>query len=35
LVHFLERQEIGTNVTDGVRKFDFAQTGHLAFVHAM
>jgi hypothetical protein len=35
LVRFLERQEIGTNVIDGVRKFDFAQTGHLAFVHAM
>ncbi|KAF1918565.1 tyrosyl-DNA phosphodiesterase domain-containing protein [Ampelomyces quisqualis] len=35
LVHFLERQEIGTNVADGVRKFDFAQTGHLAFVHAI
>jgi hypothetical protein len=35
LIYFLEKQKVGTNVIEGVLKHDFAQTGHLAFVHSM
>jgi len=35
LVYFLEKQELGRKVIEGVLKFDFSQTGHLAFVHSM
>ncbi|KAF1833403.1 tyrosyl-DNA phosphodiesterase domain-containing protein [Decorospora gaudefroyi] len=35
LLHFLEKQNVGQKVTDGVLKFDFAQTSHLAFVHSI
>jgi hypothetical protein len=35
LVYFLEQQEVDDKVVEGVLKFDFAQTGHLAFVHSM
>ncbi|KAF1847766.1 tyrosyl-DNA phosphodiesterase domain-containing protein [Cucurbitaria berberidis CBS 394.84] len=35
LVYFLEQQKVGQNVIEGVLKFDFSQTGHLAFVHAI
>ncbi|KAL6702435.1 hypothetical protein ACN47E_001864 [Coniothyrium glycines] len=35
LVHFLERQKIPQNVIDGVLKFDFSHTGHIAFVHSI
>lgn len=34
-VYFLEKQEVDKKVIEGVLKFDFTQTGHLAFVHAM
>jgi hypothetical protein len=34
-VHFLEKQKVEENVIKGVLKFDFSQTAHLAFVHAM
>jgi len=34
-VYFLEKQEIDRKVIEGVLKFDFTQTDHLAFVHAM
>ena len=35
LVHFLEAQKLDSDVINGVLKFDFSQTGHLAFVHSM
>ena len=35
LLYFLEKQEVGPQVVDGLLKFDFAQTSHLAFVHSM
>ena len=35
LVYFLEKQDVARNVIEGVMKFDFAQTGHLAFIHAV
>jgi hypothetical protein len=35
LVYFLEQQEVDRKVIDGVLKFDFSQTSHLAFVHSM
>jgi hypothetical protein len=35
LVYFLEKQEVARNVIEGVLKFDFAQTGHLAFIHSV
>jgi len=35
LVYFLEQQKVAQNVIDGVLKFDFSQTKHLAFVHSM
>jgi len=34
-VFFLEAQEVGPRITDGILKFDFADTKHLAFVHSM
>ncbi|KAH7068018.1 tyrosyl-DNA phosphodiesterase-domain-containing protein [Paraphoma chrysanthemicola] len=34
-VYFLERQEVGQKVIEGVLKFDFSQTDHLAFVHSI
>jgi hypothetical protein len=35
LIYFLEKQEVEKRVIDGVLKFDFSQTNHLGFVHAM
>jgi hypothetical protein len=35
VIYFLEKQEVGTNVVEGVLKHDFSQTDHLAFVHSM
>jgi hypothetical protein len=35
LVHFLKAQEVGRNVTDGLLKFDFSETGHVELIHAM
>jgi hypothetical protein len=35
LMYFLEEQEVGPKVTGGLLKFDFSQTNHLAFIHAM
>jgi hypothetical protein len=35
IIHFLEKQRVGTNVIEGVLKHDFLQTAHLAFVHSM
>ncbi|KAF3046938.1 hypothetical protein E8E12_008410 [Didymella heteroderae] len=35
LVHFLEAQQIDQWVVQGVLKFDFSHTGHLAFVHSI
>lgn len=35
LIHYLEEQKLGNNVIEGVLKFDFSQTDHLAFVHSM
>lgn len=35
LVYFLEKQQLDQKVLDGVMKFDFSATAHLAFVHAM
>ncbi|KAF2686821.1 phospholipase D/nuclease [Lentithecium fluviatile CBS 122367] len=35
LVHFLRAQEAPRNVIDGVLKFDFSATEHLAFVHSI
>lgn len=35
LVYFLEQLKVGQNVIDGVLKFDFSQTSHLAFIHSM
>jgi hypothetical protein len=35
LVHYLEAQQLAHKVIEGVLKFDFSQTGHLAFVHSM
>ncbi|KAI8942948.1 hypothetical protein NX059_000987 [Plenodomus lindquistii] len=34
-VYFLEQQKTPQNVIDGVLKFDFSQTAHLAFVHSI
>jgi hypothetical protein len=34
-MYFLEKQEVGPSVAGGLLKFDFSQTSHLAFVHAM
>jgi hypothetical protein len=35
LVYFLEKQEVDRKVIEGVLKFDFSNTAHLAFVHSM
>ena len=35
MVEFLEAQGLGRNVVEGVLKFDFSETEHLAFVHSM
>ncbi|KAF2126897.1 tyrosyl-DNA phosphodiesterase domain-containing protein [Dothidotthia symphoricarpi CBS 119687] len=35
LIYFLEQQKTKKNVIDGVLKFDFSQTGHIAFVHSI
>lgn len=35
LVHFLEAQQLDPLIAKGVLKFDFSQTGHLAFVHSI
>jgi hypothetical protein len=35
LFDFLEAQDLGKRVTEGVLKFDFSQTDHIAFVHSM
>lgn len=35
LVCFLEKQQLDQKVIQGVLKFDFSETTHLAFVHAM
>lgn len=35
LVTFLEAQEVGRNVVDGLHKFDFSQTDKIALVHSM
>jgi hypothetical protein len=35
LVNLLRAQEAPRNIVDGVLKFDFSETGHLAFVHSM
>ena len=35
LIHFLEAQQLDPLIIKGVLKFDFSQTGHLAFVHSM
>jgi hypothetical protein len=35
LGRFLEAQEVGRNVTEGLLKFDFAETGQVEFIHAM
>lgn len=35
LVGFLEKQQLDQKVIEGVLKFDFSETTHLAFVHAM
>jgi hypothetical protein len=35
LFEFLEAQGLGKNVTEGVLKFDFSDTQHIAFVHSM
>jgi hypothetical protein len=34
-VYFLEKQEVPRQFIEGILKFDFAETDHLAFVHAM
>ncbi|KAL5392135.1 hypothetical protein DPSP01_000656 [Paraphaeosphaeria sporulosa] len=35
LMAFLEAQEVGQKVREGLRKFDFAETNRLAFVHSI
>lgn len=35
LVYFLEMQKVPQKVVEGMLKFDFSQTSHLAFVHSM
>jgi hypothetical protein len=35
LVYFLEKQEVGSQVVEGLLKFNFTETRHLAFVHSM
>ncbi|KAJ4370279.1 hypothetical protein N0V86_009016 [Didymella sp. IMI 355093] len=35
LVHFLQAQQLDPLIVKGVLKFDFSQTGHLAFVHCI
>jgi hypothetical protein len=35
LMYFLEQQQLDEKVLEGVLKFDFSQTSHLAFVHSM
>lgn len=35
LIYFLERQQLDKQVIEGVLKFDFSQTSHIAFVHSM
>ncbi len=35
LMRFLEAQKVGQNIIDGVLKFDFSGTKHIAFVHSM
>ncbi|RMZ70444.1 hypothetical protein GMOD_00000535 [Pyrenophora seminiperda CCB06] len=35
LIFFLKAQELDSNVMDGVLKFDFTNTKHLAFVHSI
>ncbi|KAH7091952.1 tyrosyl-DNA phosphodiesterase-domain-containing protein [Paraphoma chrysanthemicola] len=34
-VYFLEKQEMSHRIIEGVLKFDFSQTDHLAFVHSI
>ncbi|KAG9193609.1 hypothetical protein G6011_03644 [Alternaria panax] len=35
LLYFLEKQEVGSQVIDGLLKFDFTETSRLAFVHSI
>jgi hypothetical protein len=35
LMYFLEKQDVGPKVAGGLLNFDFSQTKHLAFIHAM
>ncbi|KAL5114007.1 hypothetical protein ACEQ8H_008112 [Pleosporales sp. CAS-2024a] len=35
LVHFLEEQRLDKKLVESILKFDFSQTSHLAFVHAI
>jgi hypothetical protein len=35
LMYFLKQQRLDEKVLEGVLKFDFSQTSHLAFVHSM
>lgn len=35
LLRFLEAQEVGRRVTEGILKFDFSATAGIEFVHAM
>ncbi|KAF2451975.1 phospholipase D/nuclease [Karstenula rhodostoma CBS 690.94] len=35
LIEFLEAQEVGKKVVEGLRKFDFSETNQLAFVHSI
>ncbi|PSN65764.1 phospholipase D/nuclease [Corynespora cassiicola Philippines] len=35
LYDFLEAQEVGKNVLEGMLKFDFSETGNIAFVHSI
>ena len=35
LMYFLEMQKVPQKVVEGILKFDFSQTSHLAFIHSM
>ncbi|KAJ4305714.1 hypothetical protein N0V90_001245 [Kalmusia sp. IMI 367209] len=35
LISFLEAQKVRNNIIEGLRKFDFSQTDHFAFVHSI
>ncbi|KAF2710066.1 tyrosyl-DNA phosphodiesterase domain-containing protein [Pleomassaria siparia CBS 279.74] len=35
LLYFLKAQELGSHVTKGLMKFDFSETAHIEFVHAV